>query len=95
LESNWRRNVSLTGLSEWGVNLAEHGQRIPYVAEFVTPVPLNGFLWPWMVALHQSGRTDFYLGRASLLTYIDRFALAQTGGTVFPAAWGPYVPDNT
>jgi hypothetical protein len=93
LESEWRTNVWRCGLSNLGVRDGPAGIRCNYVARLVTPIPVFGLPYQWFVALEQFGVQYMVLGRASMLDYVDQFALYYGSGH-FPGPFSPpLLPD--
>lgn len=61
MESNWRFNVAKAGLNNWGINSMEFNSRITLAAELVSPIPIIGGHYRWVIQFFGSSRWMYYL----------------------------------
>jgi len=93
LESDWRLNVALIGLSNWGINSAESGERIAYAAQLISPIPGPGFPLPYLIQLKIGGVYYYYATTGFVPGSVPWFSFAGFGAYPFDPPY-PVYPDN-
>lgn len=84
MESNWRTNIILCGVSGPGPIWAFGNIKLALIARLVTPILVSGVPYQWLIEWRYPSGFTVFLGRSPVNDYIEYVHPFFPPGTRFP-----------